>query len=133
MDRPNTWLMVRVAFLLLGIFVIGQAIHIKTNFDPLAGLICGAVGFLFVIFVVIKKSTKNEQIFQLTAPCWPAAKYPQGYWFTWGAIFLISALVNLMLSLDNPDAVKLYVGMVLLGLGILAGAIVGHYRKRSAL
>jgi hypothetical protein len=131
MFRPNIWFFYRVVALALGVFAFSQAVHADTNFGPVAGLICGALGFLFMLFVVNKNSAISEKIFLLTSPCWPAAKYPQASWFTFGAVLFLSAAVNLMISLDNPAAVSLYVGFLLLSLGFLAGSIVAHYQVKN--
>jgi hypothetical protein len=119
-----------MASLVLGVFAFSQAVHVGTNFGLFAGLICGVIVFLFVLFVVNKNSVTLEQIFLLTSPCWPAAKYPQAYWSSMGVIVFLSAFLNLMFHLGNLSAESLYLGLSLLGLGMSAGAIVAHYQVR---
>jgi hypothetical protein len=130
MARPNLWMVRRIVLFVAGVLVFSQAIHADTNFGPLAGLVCGAVAFLFVLFVVVKNSVGSEGIFEPTSPCWPPGRYPQAYWSTTGAILLFSGVVNLVIHLGDPAAVSLYVGFSLLGLGIFAGAVFAHYRVR---
>ena len=130
MVRPIMWLLDRMAMLVLGVIVLTEAIHYDTNFGPVAGLICGAVVFVFVLFVVMKKSVRNEQIFLLTSPCWPPWKYPQTYWFTTGSILFLSAFLNMITHLSNPSAISLFFGLSLFGLGMFAGAVVAHYQVR---
>jgi hypothetical protein len=131
MRRPNIWFVERVVSLVAGVYVFSQAIHIHTNFDPLAGLATGVAFFLLAVFVVSKPSVAVENIFRLTSPCWPAGKYPQTYWFSFGVTVVVSAVVNLIFHLDNPAAVRLYMSLLLWGVGILAGALVGHYKTRK--
>jgi hypothetical protein len=127
------WFLYRLLSLALGVFAFGQAINSHTNFDALAGLLCGAVAILFVLFVAMKNSVKSEQIFSLTSPCWPSRKYPQSYWFSTGTTIFLSAGANLIFRLDNPAAVSLYAGLLLLGLGMFSGAMVAHRQIRKKL
>jgi hypothetical protein len=133
MLQSKIWIFYRIASTVIGILAFSQAICVNTNFDFVAGLICGTFFFLFVLFVVSKNSVVTEQIFLLASPCWPPGKYPQAYWFASGVNLFVSALVNLMFHLSNPAAVDLYSGLLLLGLGGFSGAMLAHYRvkKRS--
>jgi hypothetical protein len=128
MLQAKIWLFYRMASLVLGIFAFSQVIHAHTNFGPVSGLICGAFLFFFVLYAVNKNSIVAERMFLLTSPCWPAGKYPQAYWFAFGETLSISAGVNLVFHRNNPPAVSLYVGLLLLGAGACLGALVAHYQ-----
>lgn len=130
MKRLNIWFFYRILAVVLGIFSLSRATYADTNFGPIAGLISGAVGFLFVFFVVSKNSVVSEQMFRMTSPCWPAIKYPQTCWFLFGATLFISAVVNLITHLGSAS-VSLYVGLLLLGFGMFTGAVVAHYQVRG--
>jgi hypothetical protein len=133
MLRAYGRLIYRVVSLLIGIFAFSQAICADINFGLGSGLICGSVAFLFTLFVVCKNSTMSEEIFLPTSPCWPAAKYPQSYWFSAGLVVFISAFVNFIFHMNNTSAAKLYLGLSIFGFGMFAGAVVAHYqlKKRS--
>jgi hypothetical protein len=130
MPKLNAWFLHRIASLSIGVFAFSQAVHVETNFSPLAGLLCGAFVFLFVFSVVNKNSVKCEKIFLPTSPCWPAAEYPQAYWFTTGVMVVVSTVVNLIFHLYNPVATRLYISLLLWGLGIFGGALAGYYQVK---
>jgi hypothetical protein len=130
MIKPNIWFFYRVVSLGLGLFSFSQAIHLQTNFGVMAGLICGSVILLFVIFVVNKNSVTQEKMFIPTSPCWPAAKYPQAYWFSTGVVIFLSAFGNYIFHTDNSSAEDLYIGLLLLGLGMCAGAVIAYYQVK---
>jgi hypothetical protein len=129
MDSSIIWLFARLALLALGVFSFAGFMHYDTNFDPVSGLVC--VLFGFVLFTVMKKSVRREEMFSLTSAFWPPWKYVQAYWFTIGSVIFLSSAANLIFRLDDPAAISLYTGLTLLGAGLLAGAIFARYRLRK--
>jgi hypothetical protein len=130
MMLPSKWLLKRSVFLAIGVLAFNGITNIDSNFDPLAGLVCGTAAFLFTFFVVTKNSTVSEEKLLTSSPCWPPWKYPQAYWSTTGALLFVSAVLNIPFHLNNLVAVRVYVGLVLVGLGMLTGAMGAHYRIR---
>jgi hypothetical protein len=128
MAMPNFWMIWRMVLIIAGVPIFGQAIYANTNFDAIAGLVCGVVSFFLVLFAVAKYSIAGEEIFNLTSPRWPPSRYPQAYWSTTGAILVVAGVVNLAIHFRVPAALKLYLGFSLFGVGIFAGAVLARYR-----
>ena len=128
MTSSIIWLFARLASLALGVFAFSQATPSETNFDPVAGMICGAVAFVFVLFTLTKDPVRRGSMFSLTSPFFPPWKYVQSYWFTTGALLFLSAATNLLIHLSDPAATSLYTGLTLLGAGLLGGALFARHR-----
>ncbi|QAU23072.1 hypothetical protein EO087_02935 [Dyella sp. M7H15-1] len=131
MTSQHIWFFARLTLLVLGLIGFAGFLRTGSNFDPLAGLICGAVVFLFVQSTVSKYSTRKEDILSLVSPFWSPWKYPQTYWFTLGALVVICSVVNLFVHVGIIMAIRLYSGLTLFGVGILAGSIFARRRLRK--
>jgi hypothetical protein len=120
------WGFARVLVALINLVGLPYLFDGRTNFNLLAGGICGTITCLALILWLKGHSAEKERLDALNVPFWPVSRHPQAYWLTMGGSLSLASAVGALAHMNNPKEFQFFAGFLLLGVGIVFAVLLAR-------
>jgi len=123
MNKKHLWLVGRIVVIGGNLLAFSHLLDDQTNFGIVAGLATGVLACGILFLWIRGHSVSAERFWRVDTPFWPMSKFPQSFWLWIGLAVTLASAVNLIIHFGDPRGMQLFSGLLMVGIGFAAAAI----------